>query len=522
MKAPSRPPVIVVGAGLGGLVTALELAPLPVLLLSRGTLGLDTASAWAQGGIAAAVGADDSPALHAADTVTAGDGLCVPGVVDLVTREAPACIERLRRYGAGFDRDAAGHLALGREGGHNRRRIVHARDATGYTVTRALLDAARRTPSITLLENVSVDELLVVDGRVAGLLARRDGEQLVFSASAIVLATGGSGGLYWHTSNPLGARASGLVMAARAGALLADLEFVQFHPTALDLGIDPMPLATEALRGEGAVLVDSAGERFMLDVHPLAELAPRDVVARAIHRQRAAGQTVYLDATRSPGPKFATAFPTVYESCIRAGIDPSRQPMPVAPAAHYHMGGIAVDIDGQSTVPGLWAVGETACTGLHGANRLASNSLLEAVVFGVRAARDIASRPRPAPDAPRAPRMARRPEAATAAAALSRVRRVMEADVGVERDAAGLARAIGMLDDERRSSTDPAVVDAATAALLLAVPAMARCESRGGHFRTDYPLTASEARRSLFGLQDIEQGVNGARSQEEVAFSRTG
>jgi len=369
--------VVVVGAGLGGLVTALELAPLPVLLLSRAPLGRELATAWAHGGVAAAVGPDDSPALHAIDTHAAGDGICDPEVVDLVTREAPACIERLERFGVRFDRDASGGLSLGREGGHGQRRLVHVRDATGGSIAEALIEAVRRTPSITLLEGVEARELLVEEGRVVGLAALRGNERLVFNSTEVVLATGGAGGLYAHTSNPLGARGSGFVMAARAGALLADLEFVQFHPTAIDVPADPLPLATEALRGEGAHLVNASGERFMLGQHPLAELAPRDVVARAIFRERAAGRGAYLDAREAPGARFAGRFPTVYASCRDAGIDPVTGLIPVAPAAHYHMGGIAVDARARSSIDGLWAVGEVAATGLHGANRLASTSLLE-------------------------------------------------------------------------------------------------------------------------------------------------
>ena len=282
--------VVVIGAGLGGLMTALELAPRPVLLLSRSPLGREVATAWAQGGIAAALAAGDSPALHAADTLEAGTGTCDGAIVDAVTREAPGTVARLERYGVAFDRASDGQLALGREGGHGRRRIAHARDATGDAITRALVGAARRTASITILEGVDVRELLQEDGRIVGLAAVRGAERLLVCAPAVVLATGGAGGLYAHTSNPLGARGEGFVMAARAGAALADLEFVQFHPTAIDVAADPMPLATEALRGEGALLVNSLGERFMLGLHPLAELAPRDIVSRAIFRERAAGR----------------------------------------------------------------------------------------------------------------------------------------------------------------------------------------------------------------------------------------
>jgi L-aspartate oxidase len=500
---PACAPVVVVGAGLGGLATAIELAPRPVLLVTRARLGEDVASAWAQGGIAAAVGEDDRPEDHAEDTLAAGDGLCDPAIVALVTGAAPACVERLRRLGVEFDAGTDGRPLLGREGGHHRRRILHVRDATGAAITRALVAELRRTPSVTVLEGVDVEDLLLRDGAVAGLTARRGQERLRISASAVVLATGGLGGLYARTSNPLGARGDGLAMAARAGAELADLEFVQFHPTALDLGADPMPLATEALRGEGAVLVNSRGERFMQGLHPLADLAPRDVVARAIFREHAAGRRVFLDARAALGGSFAERFPTVYAACRQAGLDPGAQPMPVAPAAHYHMGGIAVDANGRSSVPGLWAVGEVAATGLHGANRLASNSLLEALVFGERAARDIAGAPSRASVAP-APAVTERRAAADDLRRLEWLRHTMDAEVGVERDAAGLGRAVAAFAPLAAGEGAGAVLrNAATTALLVATAALAREESRGGHFRSDHPGRApGPARRRRLTLQE--------------------
>ncbi len=489
---PACSPVVVVGAGLGGLATALELAPRPVLLVTRARLGEDLASAWAQGGLAAAVGADDSPSEHAADTHAAGDGLCDPAVVSLVTGSAPAVVERLGRLGVEFDAGAGGLPLLGREGGHHRRRILHVRDATGAAITRALLAELRRTPSVTVLEGVEVEDLLLRDGAVVGLAARRGAERLRISSRAVVLATGGLGGLFARTSNPLGARGDGLAMAARAGAVLADLEFVQFHPTALDLGQDPMPLATEALRGEGAVLVNSSGERFMQGLHPLAELAPRDVVARAIFRERAAGRRVFLDARAALGASFRDRFPTVYAACRNAGHDPTTQPMPVAPAAHYHMGGIAVDARGRSSVAGLWAVGEVAATGLHGANRLASNSLLEALVFGERAGRDIASLA-PGGAALGGPAGSEPRGGAEDWPALDELRRAMDAEVGVERDAAGLSRAIAAFAPlAAGNAAGPALRNAATSALLVATAALGREESRGGHFRSDHPAHAPE------------------------------
>lgn len=522
---PSRDHVVVVGAGLGGLVTALELAPMPVLLLSRAPLGRELATAWAQGGIAAAMAPDDGPALHAADTHAAGDGLCDPAIVSLVTAEAPACIERLERFGVRFDRDASGRLSLGREGGHGRRRIVHARDATGSAIAQALIEAVRRTPSVTLLEGVEARELLLRDGRVVGIAALRGSERLVIRATRVVLATGGAGGLYAHTSNPLAARGGGFVMAAKAGARLADLEFLQFHPTAIDVAADPLPLATEALRGEGALLVNAAGERFLAGQHPLAELAPRDVVARAIFRERAAGRGAFLDARAAPGERFARRFPTVHASCLAAGIDPVRDLIPVAPAAHYHMGGVAVDADARSSAEGLWAVGEVASTGLHGANRLASNSLLEAVVFGVRAARDIAARElRPAQGTALPGALARVQQAPEDWAVLARIRALMDARVGVVRDEASLLEAVAELDALRSAQGPGAVQDAATAGLLIAVSALQRRESRGGHFRADWPAhDPAAAVRSTTDLPAALAVAGGtAGSQPPVALAAAG
>lgn len=493
---------VVVGAGIAGLATALKLAPLPTTVLSAAPLGAGAASAWAQGGVAAAVGPGDDPAQHAADTLAAAGGLADPAIAALVANAAPRCIAELEAIGARFDRDSDGALRLGREGGHGRHRIVHAAgDGTGSEIMRALLAAARAQPSIALVENCEAEELIVADGAVVGVRARRGYESVSFFGR-VVLATGGLGGLYSRTSNPVTARGRGLALAARAGAALADLEFVQFHPTALDVGLDPMPLVTEALRGEGAVLRDAQGRRFMLDEHPMAELAPRDVVARAVARRRKEG-SVLLDAREAVGADFPARFPTVYAACRAAGIDPVREPIPIAPAAHYHMGGVAVDANGRSSLPGLWAVGEVAATGLHGANRLASNSLLEALAFAERVAADIAAQPplalRPggADIAPAAPD---RPDPAE----LARLRALMTAEVGVERDEAGLSRACEAfrcirLQAETRSR---ALADAALVAELVAAAALARRESRGGHYRADWPEPATRfARRSRIVLE---------------------
>ncbi|MBI2318354.1 MAG: FAD-dependent oxidoreductase, partial [Betaproteobacteria bacterium] len=357
-----QPRVIVIGGGIAGLAAALELAPLPVTVLAGSPLGEEAATALAQGGIAAAMGADDAPSLHSADTLAAAAGLGDPEIASRVAGAAPACIEDLCRRGVPFDRDAAGALSLGLEAAHSRHRIVHAGgDATGRAVLETLALAARANPAIELIEGVRAAELALHEGRVIGVHAARGGAPLTLAARAVVLATGGIGGLYAYTTNPLGATGSGLALAARAGAILRDVEFVQFHPTAIAAGgaDAPLPLASEAVRGEGAVLINGRGERFMAGI-PGAELAPRDVVARAVWRQIEAGEAVFLDARAALGERFPKRFPSVAALCRKAGLDPVSKPIPVRPAAHYHMGGVAVDERGRTSVPGLWACVEVA------------------------------------------------------------------------------------------------------------------------------------------------------------------
>jgi L-aspartate oxidase len=469
---------VIIGGGLAGLMTALRLAPQPVILLAKTPLAEGAASAWAQGGVAAAVGEGDDPALHAADTLAAGDGLSDPTVAARIAAAAPAAIAELQRYGVAFDRDTQGHFALGLEAAHGRRRIVHvAGDGTGAAIMRALVAAVRATPSITIVEGLEARRLLVDDRGIAGVLAAGPRSACLLASRQLVLATGGLGGLYAHTTNPLGAIGQGVALAARAGAALADMEFVQFHPTALAVGLDPMPLVSEAVRGEGAVLVDETGERFMAG-RGRAELEPRDVVSRAVAAHVAAGHRVFLDARRSLGADFAAHFPGIAARCQAAGIDPAIQPIPVRPAVHYHMGGIAVDTEGRSTVEGLWACGEAASTGLHGANRLASNSLLEAVVaagFVADSIAGVASSPLPTP----------RPVALPPTPDAGSLRALVSETLDVVRERAGLDAAIARLQPlafQGGGAADPALV-----ALMIATAALAREESRGGHWRADFP-----------------------------------
>lgn len=384
------PDFLVIGAGVAGLRAAIELAAAGrVLVVAKESLR-ESASEYAQGGIAAALGEDDEIGLHESDTMYAGDGLCERDAVHALVGDGPAAIEELIEWGAEFDRDGAG-LAFAREGAHSRSRVLHAHgDSTGREMARVLYRKAASLPTVEFRSYAGVEELLADGPEVRGVLVReRDAaEAQAIHAPAVLLATGGLGQLFGRTTNPLVATGDGVAMAYRAGAEIADIEFVQFHPTALAIPGAPSFLISEALRGEGGLLKNAAGERFMERYHPMAELAPRDVVARAIVSESLrTGGPIYLDLTHK-GTDFARErFPRIYATCLEFGVDLGRQPVPVAPAAHYAMGGVRTDLEGRTTLGRLYAAGEVASTGVHGANRLASNSLLEGVVFGARAGR---------------------------------------------------------------------------------------------------------------------------------------
>jgi len=482
--------VVIVGGGLAGLFCALKLAPRPVTVISAAPLGQGASTAWAQGGIAAAVAEGDSPEAHAADTVAVGAGLVDEAIALGLAREAGPRIHDLLAYGVPFDRDLQGKLAVGREAAHSARRIVHVRgDMAGAAIIAALSEAVRQTPSIRVIEGFVAEALLTEDGAVTGLQLREVNKTAArpvnIASRAVVLATGGIGHLYAVTTNPIEGNGSGLAIAARAGAIIADPEFVQFHPTAIMVDRDPAPLASEALRGEGATLINRSGERFMLALHPLAELAPRDIVARGVFAEIVAGHGAFLDATTALGPRFAEKFPTVHASCLAAGLDPAIQPIPVAPAEHYHMGGIAVDERGRTSIDGLWAGGEVSSTGAHGANRLASNSLLEAMVYAARIAEDIAGRAIPSPmPLPATPVPHNSPMDAMVE---RKLRTMMSSHVGVVRDGDLLSEAVRSFAALERHATNITLRNMATTALLVAASALTRRESRGAHFRTDYP-----------------------------------
>ena len=501
--------VVIVGGGLAGLFCALRLAPRPVTILATAPIGEGASSAWAQGGIAAAMSEGDSVEKHLADTLGAGAGIVDEKIARLMVGDASARVHDLLAYGVPFDQDLEGHLLMSREAAHSERRVVHVRgDMAGAAIMAALVEAVRRTPSIRVLDGY-VGETLAMAGRtVTGIVARprAGGGAVLFPARAVILATGGIGHLYAVTTNPPESEGGGLGMAARAGAVIADPEFVQFHPTALDVGRDPAPLASEALRGEGATLINAAGERFMVAVHPLAELAPRDVVARAIHAEIAAGRGAFLDCRAAIGAEFEEKFPTVYRSCREAGIDPVAEPIPVATAEHFHMGGVLTDANGRSTLDGLWACGETSSTGAHGANRLASNSLLEAVVFAARVAADVDEHfPVPAPMHPVEQPGAAGGGAGPEAADLAALRKTMTALVGVVRDDAGLRRALAEIARLEGRNRSPRFANMLVAAKTITAAALARTESRGGHYRADRPEPAlAWQHRTFVTLDQVE------------------
>lgn len=503
-----------IGAGVAGLRAAIELAGAgEVLVVAKDSLE-ESSSEYAQGGIAVALSDEDDVTLHEADTLAAGDGLCEPQAVRVLVNEGPSRIEELIRWGAEFDREGS-RLLFAREGAHSRSRVLHSHgDSTGREIARTLYRRAASLPGIRFEGFTAVADLLMDGERVAGalILDARRGRLLAVTARATLLATGGLGRVYSDTTNPDVATGDGVAMAWRAGAVISDIEFVQFHPTALHVEGAPRFLLSEALRGEGAVLLNSSGERFMPRYHPMAELAPRDVVSRAIvsEMRREGAPHVWLDIS-GRGPDFVKKrFPRIHSTCLAFGIDLDRQPAPVRPAAHYAMGGVWTDLDGRTSLEGLWAAGEAACTGVHGANRLASNSLLEGVVYGARAGRSMRETALEMP-ARFAPPSLPEPPAMT----LDELRRLAMESAGILRSGAGLTELLRRLENTpagpgaiaEREALERA--NTLTVLRLIARAALARQESRGAHYRTDFP-ERSPALRAHSKMQ---------RSRDDVEFT---
>jgi L-aspartate oxidase len=519
--------VIVVGSGIAGLTTALQVRTfgLSVLLVTKAKVD-EGSTKWAQGGIAAALGEDDSPLAHEKDTLVAGAGLCDSEAVRVLVTEGPDAVRTLIARGAKFDLEASGEMSLTREGGHLQNRIIHAGgDATGAEVERALIAAINSDPEIELIEHALVlDALKDKDGAVCGVTLHvigagsRDGVGQA-RARAVVLATGGLGQVFAQTTNPSVSTGDGVALALRAGAAVADVEFIQFHPTVLWLGESSegqQPLISEAVRGEGAYLVDHNGDRFMKDIHPLGELAPRDVVAIAImNKMVATGKShVWLDVRHLEG--FEKRFPTIYASCVAHGINPAKDLIPVAPASHYASGGVRVDLNGRTSVKGLYACGETACSGVHGANRLASNSLLEGLVFSARIASDIAARMAEIaePVANNSTEILLDPEVR------HRIQISMSRGAGVLRSSDSLVEtssALTRIGD--RISTAPCVEAWETTNLFqlaqaILKAALIRQETRGSHWRADFPETSDLWRKRI--VQSLDQSGNWHTEYQEV------
>ncbi len=459
------------------------------MVLTKRSL-FDSATAYAQGGIAAALGAGDSPELHRRDTLAAGAALCDAKAVEVLVEEGPARVRELATAGAHFDLEPGGNFKLGREAAHSRRRIVHAHgDQTGAEVARTLIKRVRESERIDVLEKARILDLIVEDGVTFGVRAAVAGKAVEIIADATVLATGGCGQVYRYTTNPQVATGDGYAIAHRAGATLADMEFVQFHPTALDTPENPLQLISEAVRGEGAVLLNEDGERFMLKRHKLAELAPRDVVAREIFRERAGGRRVFLDA-RMLGPVFEERFPGIFAICRARGIDPANDLIPITPAAHYMMGGIVTDLRGRASLNRLYACGEVARTGVHGANRLASNSLLEGLVFAERVARDmIQVKKLPTPPRKKKWDVPVLRDRGAAQVAADSIRQVMWDHCGIDRSAKGLRLGLAKLTEieSRLPVGATEETNMVQTSLLIADAALLRKESRGGHYRSDFP-----------------------------------
>ena len=495
-----RPDVVIVGGGVAGLTTALNLAPRKVCIITKSTLGVNTSSMWAQGGIAAAVGINDSVKSHIEDTVATAKGLADENVIVKVVNEAKNIINDLESFGVNFDKNEDGSFDLGLEAAHSSNRIVRSKgDSSGIEIMRGLIEKVHDSNNITVLENVSIDSIMSENNTIHGVIGRLAQDNIpdnhvIIECSNVVLATGGLGGIFANTTNPRSSYGEGIALAAQAGAVLTDMEFIQFHPTGLDFGMDPTPLATEAIRGDGAYLVNQNEERFMLGVHPENELAPRDLVAQNLFKQIEQGNSVFLDC-RKVSNEFETKYPQVASYCQAAGLNPKIDLLPILPVAHYHIGGVKTDLEGKTSIEGLWCCGEVAATGIHGANRLASNSLLESMVFGRIVAKNINSLPikRVSKINPDFIRMHKEKtkNRIRAKKYIWQLRSSMMRNIGIVRNHSSIVRGLhDILKIERESKGLSAKLnDMILVSKFIIIGAYLRKESRGCHLRSDYKNT---------------------------------
>ena len=492
------PDVVIVGGGVAGLTVALNIAPRKVCVITKNSLGVNTSSSWAQGGIAASISKEDSNENHINDTLNTAKGLADKNVVKMVINESLNVVNDLENIGVKFDKNEDGSFNLGLEAAHSHRRILRSKgDSSGIEIMRGLIEEVKRSDHITVLENVSIDRIISEENQIYGVIGRFTDENIpnnhvVIQCPEVVLATGGLGGIFSNTTNPRTSFGEGIALAAQAGAILTDMEFIQFHPTGIDFGLDPTPLATEAIRGEGAYLVNQNDERFMLNQHPDKELAPRDLIAQNIFNQTEKGNSVFLDC-RHMSKNFETRFPQVYNYCKKANLDPRNDLIPVIPVAHYHIGGVKTDLSGKSSVEGLWCCGEVASTGIHGANRLASNSLLESLVFGKIVANQINQKNMKVIDTPLTSKLIKTYKEKTkskirAKKYIWQLRSSMMRNLGIVRNQRSIIRGLfDILKIERESKGLSAKLnDMILVSKFIILGAYKREESRGCHLRSDY------------------------------------
>ena len=533
------PDVVIVGGGVAGLTVALNLAPRKVCVITKNTLGVNTSSSWAQGGIAASIAVEDSHESHIDDTLKTAKGLADETVVRKIIIESNEVIKDLEAIGVQFDKNADGSFNLGLEGAHSFNRIVRSKgDSSGIEIMRGLIEQVKLSDHVTILENVSIDSIMNENNVIYGVIGRFIDKNIpdnhvVIQSSNVVLATGGLGGIYANTTNPRSSYGEGIALAAQAGAILSDMEFVQFHPTGLDFGLDPTPLATEAIRGEGAFLVNQNNERFMIGIHSKNELAPRDIIAQNIFKQIEMGNSVFLDCRHSIGQNFNNSFPQVYSYCLKADIDPAKELIPIIPVAHYHIGGVKTDLKGKSSVEGLWCCGEVAATNIHGANRLASNSLLESLVFAKIVANEINSEPLKKQNDTISSSFIKTYKEKTknrirAKKYIWQLRSSMMRNLGIVRSQNSILRCLtDIIRIERESrSLSAKLSDMILVSKFIIVGASKRTESRGCHLRADFIYAKPEFVKHIDQTQatlkrDIQTILNNASqsSKEQILAS---